>query len=158
MGLGGEHLKKTLKDTNFILPMTNVTILDAFGTHAQRNYGKVFGNEEYSYMPYRYNFFPYYDVSLKTISSSSKSVEPDEMQLMLHFIRVYTVCQSTGLGASGMQRAKLYERVIIEHFVDTTQSSAEMWQFMSISVKSKIGSRSPEPNPIFFRLHPGKSG
>ena len=28
------------------------------------------------------------------------------------------------------------------------QVPAEIWQFMSISVKSKIGSRSPEPNPI----------
>ena len=34
-GGGGEASKNKLKDTSFIFPMTNVTILDVFRTHAQ---------------------------------------------------------------------------------------------------------------------------
>ena len=33
--------KNKLKDTSFIFPMTNVTILCVFHTHAQKEYGKV---------------------------------------------------------------------------------------------------------------------
>ena len=33
--------KNKLKDTSFIIPMTNVTILGIFRTHAQKEYGKV---------------------------------------------------------------------------------------------------------------------
>ena len=56
--------------------------------------------------------FPNYDVfkSLKTVLTlSKKSTEAVEMQLM-----GLTVSKSTGLGASGMQRVKLYEREVIE--------------------------------------------
>ena len=38
---GGEASKNKLKDTSFIFPMTNVTILGVFRTHAQKEYGKV---------------------------------------------------------------------------------------------------------------------
>ena len=38
---GGEASKNNLKDTSFIFPMTNVTILGVFRTHAQKEYGKV---------------------------------------------------------------------------------------------------------------------
>ena len=38
---GGEASKNKLKDTIFIFPMTNVTILGVFRTHAQKEYGKV---------------------------------------------------------------------------------------------------------------------
>ena len=38
---GGGVSKNKLKDTNFILPMTNVTVLDVFRTHAQKEYSKV---------------------------------------------------------------------------------------------------------------------
>ena len=41
LGLGGEASKNKLKDTSFIFPMTNVTILGVFRTHAQKEYGKV---------------------------------------------------------------------------------------------------------------------
>ena len=37
----GEASKNKLKDTSFIFPMTNVTLLDVFHTHAQKEYGKV---------------------------------------------------------------------------------------------------------------------
>ena len=37
----GEASKNKLKDTSFIFPMTNVTILGVFCTHAQKKYGKV---------------------------------------------------------------------------------------------------------------------
>ena len=37
----GEASKNNLKDTSFIFPMTNVTILGVFRTHAQKEYGKV---------------------------------------------------------------------------------------------------------------------
>ena len=37
----GEASKNKLNDTSFIFPMTNVTILGVFGTHAQKEYGKV---------------------------------------------------------------------------------------------------------------------
>ena len=40
-GGGGEASKNKLKDTTFIFPMTNVTILGVFRTHAQKEYGKV---------------------------------------------------------------------------------------------------------------------
>ena len=33
--------KNKLKDTSFIFPMTNVTILGVFRTHAQKEYDKV---------------------------------------------------------------------------------------------------------------------
>ena len=33
--------KNKLKDTSFIFPMANVTILGVFRTHAQKEYGKV---------------------------------------------------------------------------------------------------------------------
>ena len=36
----GSILNK-LKDTSFIFPMTNVTILGVFRTHVQKEYGKV---------------------------------------------------------------------------------------------------------------------
>ena len=39
MGLGGKASKNKLKDTIFIFPMTNVTILGEFRTHAQKDYG-----------------------------------------------------------------------------------------------------------------------
>ena len=38
---GVKHLKTKLKDTNVIFPVTNVTILGVFRTHAQKEYGKV---------------------------------------------------------------------------------------------------------------------
>ena len=41
MGLGGKASKNKLKDTSFIFPMTNVTILGVFRMHAQKEYGKV---------------------------------------------------------------------------------------------------------------------
>ena len=39
-GVGGAF-KNSLKDTSFTFPMTNVTILGVFRTHAQKEYGKV---------------------------------------------------------------------------------------------------------------------
>ena len=41
LGLGGAS-KNKLKDTNFIFPMTKVTVLSVFRTHAQKEYRKVF--------------------------------------------------------------------------------------------------------------------
>ena len=41
LGLGGKASKNKLKDIVFIFPMTNVTILGVFRTHAQKEYGKV---------------------------------------------------------------------------------------------------------------------
>ena len=41
LGEGGGASKNKLKDTSFIFPMTNVTILGVFRTHAQKEYGKV---------------------------------------------------------------------------------------------------------------------
>ena len=41
LGGGGEASKNELKDTIFIFPMTNVTILGVFRTHVQKEYGKV---------------------------------------------------------------------------------------------------------------------
>ena len=38
---GGKPLKNKLKDTSFIFPNTNVTILGVFRTYAQKGYGKV---------------------------------------------------------------------------------------------------------------------
>ena len=38
---GGKASKNKLKDTSFIFPMTNVTILGVFRTHAQKEYGNV---------------------------------------------------------------------------------------------------------------------
>ena len=43
LGGGGEASKNKLKDTSFNFPMTNVTILGVFRTHAQKEYGKVLG-------------------------------------------------------------------------------------------------------------------
>ena len=40
-GGGGGASNNKLKDTSFIFPMTNVTILCVFRTHAQKEYGKV---------------------------------------------------------------------------------------------------------------------
>ena len=40
-GGGGKTSKNKLKDTSFIFPMTNVTILGVFRTHAQKEYSKV---------------------------------------------------------------------------------------------------------------------
>ena len=40
-GGGGKASEIKLKDTIFIFPMTNVTILSVFRTHAQKEYGKV---------------------------------------------------------------------------------------------------------------------
>ena len=42
LGSRGGGSKNKLKDTSFIFPMTNVTILSVFRTHAQKEYGKVF--------------------------------------------------------------------------------------------------------------------
>ena len=52
LDLGGKASKYKLKDTNFIFPMTNVTILGVFLTHAQKVYGKVL---ELKHL-YAYNF------------------------------------------------------------------------------------------------------
>ena len=41
LGSRGKASKNKLKDTSFIFPMTNVTILYVFRTHAQKEYGKV---------------------------------------------------------------------------------------------------------------------
>ena len=41
LGLGGRASKNKVKDTSFIFPMTNVTILGAFRTHAQKECDKV---------------------------------------------------------------------------------------------------------------------
>ena len=41
LGSGGGASKNKLKDTSFIFPMTNVTILGVFRTHAQKENGKV---------------------------------------------------------------------------------------------------------------------
>ena len=38
---GGEASKNKVKDSTFIFPMTNVTILCVFRTHAQKEYDKV---------------------------------------------------------------------------------------------------------------------
>ena len=38
---GGGASKNKLKDTSFIFPMTNVTLIGVFRTHAQKEYGKV---------------------------------------------------------------------------------------------------------------------
>ena len=38
---GGGASKNKLKDTSFIFPMTNVTILGVFRTHAQKEYGNT---------------------------------------------------------------------------------------------------------------------
>ena len=40
LGLGWKHLKN-LKDTNFIFPMTNVTVLSVFQSYAQKEYREV---------------------------------------------------------------------------------------------------------------------
>ena len=40
-GGGGEASKNKLKETSFIFPMTNITILGVFRTHAQKEYGLV---------------------------------------------------------------------------------------------------------------------
>ena len=40
-GGGGGSILNKLKDTSFIFPMTNVTILGEFRTHAQKEYGNV---------------------------------------------------------------------------------------------------------------------
>ena len=40
-GSRGEASKNKLKDTSFIFPMTNITVLSVFRTHAQKEYGKV---------------------------------------------------------------------------------------------------------------------
>ena len=41
LGLGRGGIKNKLKGTSFIFPMTNVTNLDVFCMHAQKEYGKV---------------------------------------------------------------------------------------------------------------------
>ena len=41
LGLGGEACKNKLKDTRFLFPVTNVTILGVFNMQAQMEYGKV---------------------------------------------------------------------------------------------------------------------
>ena len=41
LGSRGKASKNKLKDTSFIFPITNVTILGVFRTHAQKGYGKV---------------------------------------------------------------------------------------------------------------------
>ena len=41
LGSRGKAFKNDLKDTSFIFPMTNVTILGIFCTNAQKEYGKV---------------------------------------------------------------------------------------------------------------------
>ena len=41
LGLGGKASKNKLKDTSFTFPVTNVTILSIFHTHAQEGYCKV---------------------------------------------------------------------------------------------------------------------
>ena len=40
-GSRGKASKNKLKDTSYIFPMTNVTILCVLRTHAQKEYGKV---------------------------------------------------------------------------------------------------------------------
>ena len=41
LGLGGKASKNKPKDGSFIFPMTNVTILSIFRTHAQKEYRKI---------------------------------------------------------------------------------------------------------------------
>ena len=41
VGLGGKASKIKLKDASFIFSMANVTILNIFRTHAQKEYRKV---------------------------------------------------------------------------------------------------------------------
>ena len=41
LGSRGRAPKNKLKDTSFIFPMTNVSILGVFRMHAQKAYGKV---------------------------------------------------------------------------------------------------------------------
>ena len=41
MSRGGGASKNKLKYTDFIFPMTNVTVLSVFHTHAQKEYRKV---------------------------------------------------------------------------------------------------------------------
>ena len=41
LGSRGGASKNKSKDTSFIFPVTNVTILSVFRTHAQKEYGKV---------------------------------------------------------------------------------------------------------------------
>ena len=41
LGSSGGASKNKLKDTSFIFPMTNVTILGVFRMHVQKEYGKV---------------------------------------------------------------------------------------------------------------------
>ena len=42
---GGGASKNKLKDTSFIFPMKNVTLLGVFRTHAQKEYGKIWEME-----------------------------------------------------------------------------------------------------------------
>ena len=49
LGPRGKASKNKLKDTSFIFPMTYVTILCIFRTHAQKEIRYGFGNEEDSY-------------------------------------------------------------------------------------------------------------
>ena len=42
LGSRGKASKNKLKDTSFIFPMTNVTIVGVFRTRAQKEYSKVF--------------------------------------------------------------------------------------------------------------------
>ena len=41
LGSRGESILNKLKDTSFIFPMTNVTLLDVFRMHVKKEYGKV---------------------------------------------------------------------------------------------------------------------
>ena len=41
LGLGGKASINKLKDTSFVFPMTSVTLLGVFRTHAQKEYGLV---------------------------------------------------------------------------------------------------------------------
>ena len=67
--LGGKASKNKLKDTSFTFPVTNVTILSIFRTHAQDGYSKVFEMKSTSILYSLALFF------LKTSKSFTQSLD-----------------------------------------------------------------------------------
>ena len=74
-GVGGEASKNKLKDTSFIFPMKNVTILGEFRTHAQKDNGKVLEmNSTYSLNILALLFFFKFAMRLRKIWSKRRPV------------------------------------------------------------------------------------
>ena len=44
---------------------------------------------------------------MKVVLILANSADPDECSVMLHFIWVFTICQSAHLGVSSLQRVKV---------------------------------------------------